>query len=266
MIEVLETSQIYVRVSGGLQFHYTRVLYLQKGTIFCAKLPYKLSEQAMDPDKLEDVRPLSSKSYCPLHIPSYTVAPDPDQCFVKRPNLRSFENEADLTGFMLQELATCEIIRIHPHPNVATYYGCRVMDGRVDGLCFKRYRETMMEKLNPGNFNKSMFVQADDRVAIRKKAAIYLPDIEAAIRHLHSVGRVHNDINPNNIMFDEDRAVIIDFDSSRVPGAALDKSKRTYGWYDPDVCESQESNDLNALEELRIWLTSSSPSEFQFGW
>ncbi|KAG6245556.1 hypothetical protein E4U23_005282 [Claviceps purpurea] len=41
-----------------------------------------------------------------------------------------------------------------------------------------------------------------------------LEGIERDVRHLHSLGIVHNDISPANIMFDElDRPVIIDFDS-----------------------------------------------------
>jgi hypothetical protein len=44
----------------------------------------------------------------------------------------------------------------------------------------------------------------------------------------------------------------------------LDKAKRTYGWFDPDVRVSRESNDLDSLKELRVGLTSSLLEEFQF--
>ncbi|KAB5532777.1 hypothetical protein GE09DRAFT_376931 [Coniochaeta sp. 2T2.1] len=44
----------------------------------------------------------------------------------------------------------------------------------------------------------------------------------------------------------------------------LDKTKRTYGWFDPDVRVSRETNDLDALAELNVWLTGSSPGCFQF--
>lgn len=41
-----------------------------------------------------------------------------------------------------------------------------------------------------------------------------LEGILAAIKHLHSLGTVHNDINPANIMLDEDDTLnLIDFDS-----------------------------------------------------
>jgi len=122
-----------------------------------------------------------------------------------------------------------------------------------------------MEAINPKNLNKSMFILATDQAAIRKKAVCYLPGIKDGIRHLHSLRLIHNDINPANIMLDNQGPVIVDFDSCRAPGESLNRVKRTYGWHDPNVRVSQESNDLNALAELRIWLTSSSPADLQFG-
>lgn len=122
-----------------------------------------------------------------------------------------------------------------------------------------------MDKINPGHRNKSMFILSEDRATARKQAARYLPGIEQGIRHLHSLDRIHNDITPANIMISEDDTpVIIDFDTSSAPGTELDKAKRTYGWFDPDVRVSQERNDFDALTELRVWLTGSSPAEFQF--
>jgi hypothetical protein len=40
--------------------------------------------------------------------------------------------------------------------------------------------------------------------------------------------------------------------------------KRTYGWHDPDVTVSSEKNDLDALDELRVWLFGLSADEFLF--
>lgn len=122
-----------------------------------------------------------------------------------------------------------------------------------------------MDKINPGRLNKSTFISSNDRTAARKMAMRYLSGIEEAIRQLHALGLVHNDINPANVMITEDdRPVLIDFDSSCAPGTALDRAKRTYGWFNPDVRVSRESNDLDALAELSVWLTGSSPGCFQF--
>jgi len=120
-----------------------------------------------------------------------------------------------------------------------------------------------MEKINPGSLNKSTFILEKDRSAARMMATRYLPGIEAGILQLHSLGIIHNDLNPSNVMITEDDTpVIIGFDSSSAPGTSLDKAKRTYGWFDPDMGVSRESNDLDALAELRVWLAGSSPEEF----
>jgi serine/threonine protein kinase len=94
-------------------------------------------------------------------------------------------------------------IQRNPHKNLATYYGCQVSNGRITGLCFQKYRGTLLEMVNPDHLNKSMFIRSESRAAVRKEAAHYLRGIEAGIRHLYHLGRIHNDINPANIMISE---------------------------------------------------------------
>lgn len=97
------------------------------------------------------------------------------------------------------------------------------------------------------------------------RLAICLVHIEQGIRHLHSLGRIHNDLNPSNIMITEDDVpVIIDFDTASLPGANLDQMKRTHGWFDPQVLVPQASNDFEAIAEMRVWLCGSSADEFRF--
>lgn len=49
---------------------------------------------------------------------------------------------------------------------------------------------------------------------------LILSGVKAGLRLIHDFGLVHDDINPENIMIDEDgRAIIIDFDSCRPIGA-----------------------------------------------
>ena len=265
-MEVLKARQCFEKVDGGIKFIYTRVLFRQNGITFCAKSPDRNVGSGLCADKLEDIKPILPEVYRPLLPSGYSIAPDPSKCYIKQPNLMSFEETVDLASFVSQELATCEVIKKYQHPNIATYHGCVVSNGRVTGLCFKKYPETLMDKVNPGSLNKSTFISEKDRSAARMMATCYLPGIEAGIRQLHALGLIHNDLNPSNVMITEDDTpVIIDFDSSSAPGTPLDKAKRTYGWFDPDVRVSQESNDLDALAELRVWLAGSSPEEFQFG-
>jgi serine/threonine protein kinase len=92
-----------------------------------------------------------------------------------------------------------------------------------------------------------------------------LEGILAAIKHLHRLGLVHNDINPANIMLDEDSTLIlIDFESCRYIGESLcnTETKRTYQWHDPFVDISLEENDLDAFKDLQVWLAGSVDDDF----
>ncbi|CRK17776.1 hypothetical protein BN1708_003054 [Verticillium longisporum] len=63
---------------------------------------------------------------------------------------------------------------------------------------------------------------------------------------------------------EDDIPVIIDFDSATASGASLQNVKRTHEWFDHRIVVSQESNDMDALAEIRTWLTGSSPDEYRF--
>jgi len=116
-----------------------------------------------------------------------------------------------------------------------------------------------MHIVNPKNRGKRAFI-SDGRLL--KK--LDLNGIEKGIQHLHSLGLVHNDINPSNIMLDKDVLVIIDFDSCRPIGKSLNEVGRTYEWYDESVQYSLPSNDLDALHEIREWLRDSGSKLFKF--
>lgn len=95
-----------------------------------------------------------------------------------------------------------------------------------------------------------------------------LHGVEMGIRHLHSLGLIHNDINPSNVMIDEstdkDTSIIIDFDSCRPVGESLEEVGRTFEWYDESVQLSLPSNDLDARYEIREWLSDNSTKSFKF--
>ncbi|CCE34228.1 uncharacterized protein CPUR_08160 [Claviceps purpurea 20.1] len=84
---------------------------------------------------------------------------------------------------------------------------------------------------------------------------LFLEGIERGIRHLHSLGIVHNDINPYNIMFDElDRAVIIDFDSWQKNGQEFGRSKGTSGWMIEGAEYSLFENDIFGLSKMQEYI------------
>jgi serine/threonine protein kinase len=78
--------------------------------------------------------------------------------------------------------------------------------------------------------------------------------IENGIAHLHSLGLVHNDLNPlnpANIMFSEDDIpVIIDFDSCRREGENLLKAG-TPGWSDESAIVADRANDYYGLKKIK---------------
>lgn len=265
-MELLNAGECFELVDGRPKFSYTQVLFVRDGITYDAKSPDRNLRPGICPNNLQDIKPIPTEAYRrPLLPPGSTLAPEGLGYYIKQPNLSSFGGNVDLGSLVLQELATCEVLRKHPHPNMAIYYGCVASGGRVTGLCFERYPETLLHKVNPGCLNKTMFIQSNDRTSAREMASRYLPGIEAGLRHLHGLAIIHNDLTPANIAITkDDTPVIIDFDSSSAPGTSLGKTKRTHGWFDPDVCVSQESNDLDALAEIRVWLTASSGDKFQF--
>ncbi|KAG6019233.1 hypothetical protein E4U19_007387 [Claviceps sp. Clav32 group G5] len=84
---------------------------------------------------------------------------------------------------------------------------------------------------------------------------LFLDGIERGIRHLHSLGIVHNDINPANIMLDElDRPIIIDFDAWQKNGQELGITKGTLGWRIEGSRYALFENDLFALSKIQVFM------------
>lgn len=185
--------------------------------------------------------------------------------YIKRPSLLAYV-DGNLEPQITREIEMCELLRRHPHPNIAMYFGCDATDGRVSGLCFKRYPSTLLEAVNPRGLGKEGFL-ASGRELVTDELRKSLDGVMAGMKHLHSLGIVHNDINPANIMLDAGGTlVLIDFGSSRHIGESLGGTgaKRTYHWHDPGVEVALEKNDLDAFRELQVWLTGEVGDGFLF--
>jgi len=85
--------------------------------------------------------------------------------------------------------------------------------------------------------------------------------IEAGVNHLHSLGIIHNDINPTNVMMvgsgDEMEPVIIDFDSCRPEGKELGPKGGTVGWSLENAEISSRNNDFYGPSKIREALSLS---------
>lgn len=151
---------------------------------------------------------------------------------------------------MVEEAKIYEILRRHPHPNICVYYGCVRNGDSFTALCLKKYGRCLHNAVCDGDST------LDPR-------AIH-DGISKGLQFLHeTLGLVHNDINPCNIMLDDDgNAIIIDFDSCMPIGQNIEGRKAgTFGWeMDPAPSTSDPDNDMYGLkliakfmEEKRAW-------------
>ncbi len=161
-----------------------------------------------------------------------------------------------MSAAILREMAVGELL-------LASYHGCTETNGRIDGICFSEYPESLMMKLNPGSLNENDFLQ--DRQVPKEDAARYRRGVKAGVDHLHSLGYVHNDINRANIMITEaGDAILVDFDSCLKIGTPLAGVKRTYGWHSTQARTAEQKSDHTAIEDLETWLTGSSFGQVSF--
>ncbi|EHA28287.1 hypothetical protein ASPNIDRAFT_43403 [Aspergillus niger ATCC 1015] len=257
-MEVVQKNETFKKIDGKMKFSYVEVFVRQDGILYSGKW----TDRFQSPKTLEDldeVKQIQTADRGPEVKASWSAV------YVKTPSLLAYVN-GDLEKQITREVETCEILLRHPHPNIATYYGYMETNGRVSGLCFKRYTSTLLEAVNPQRLNKVAFLSSA-RELVKENMKRGLEGILSAIKHLHSFGLVHNDINPANIMLDEDgRLVLIDFDSCRFIGESLrhTEAKRTHQWHDPSVDISVEKNDLDAFRDLKIWLAGSVDEVFLF--
>jgi serine/threonine protein kinase len=258
-MEIVKSAEGYKKVDNAYKFSYLHLIIRESGRLYTAKCPSR------DPKRQElyDVEVLHTEDRGPKVKTIWTIIESPHNYYVKTPDLWAYTS-SNLEQQILREIEVCELLKRHPHRNVAFYYGCEVTRGRVSGICFKSYTSTLAERVNPKCLCKSDFLSRG-RLHVDAIIERSLDGILAGIHHLHSLGIIHNDINPSNVMFEDDGTpVIIDFDSCREIGESLHQTKRTHGWHDPAVQTALEKNDLDAFRELKTWLIGSSADEFIF--
>lgn len=245
-MEVYQQSQAFVEKDGHLEFAFTKVIIRgQNHQYFYATTKDRIG--AFSPADLNRLHKTSIpiNDVWPFFSAQFSRAPEPlpSEFFAKEPNLLDYgDTPASLQPsiHILHEVQICEILKKHPHPNIATYMGCVVTANRIKGLCFVRYKMTLAKRLKvDAPFNKDLCLRG----------------IEQGIQHLHSLGLVHNDINPTNVMVDEmDNAVIIDFDSCQQEGCKLGLKAGTRGWSMEGSEYASFENDTFGLSRLREYM------------
>lgn len=254
MIDIVNSYECRKKIDG--KFHiFVKIIARQDGEYYLGK--WEDRKQLPDEfSQLEDLKIIPTKNRGPALQPQWTVALPADGLWLKEPALEDYLNP-NLERCMEHEINMCELIKQNPHPNLALYHGCLAVDGKAAGLLFQHYQYTLLEKVNPQRLSKRHFI-ASGRPAVRDNMKCWTESLRAAIDHLHSLGLVHNDITPANVMFDENECpVLIDFGGVCRSGASLKYTKRTIGWHNENVSNASRSNDLDALAELEAWLFGS---------
>ncbi|KAJ2975580.1 hypothetical protein NQ176_g5446 [Zarea fungicola] len=250
-MEILESYECGKRIDGVFQA-YVKVIVLHDGAYYIGKwkdrrqLPREFSQ-------LEDAKIIHTENRGPeLRAHWLQASPDSGR-WLKTPAMEDYL-DSDLEARMAHEIEMCEFIRQHHHRNLAEYLGCCASQGRATGLLFKRYKATLLERVNPQRLSKEAFI-ASGRPLVTEYMKDWVSSLRAALHHLHHLGLVHNDITPANIMLDEsDVPIIIDFDGLCRTGESLQHTKRTMGWHDETVVHAAQLNDTDAIAELETWL------------
>ncbi|KAI0317861.1 hypothetical protein OF83DRAFT_1171622 [Amylostereum chailletii] len=96
------------------------------------------------------------------------------------------------------EVELLEFLRVHPHPNVVHFYGCIRIGDLLTSACLRRNKCTLECAMNGNMFLSSRRVTRG---------------IRAALKHLHSLGIAHGNLNVANTMLsDTGDPVVINFE------------------------------------------------------
>lgn len=260
VMKLVESYEVRKRINGESRF-YLKVIVEKDGEYFLGKYSNRKQEPT-EFQHLEDVKPIPTKNRGPTLRRHWTIAPEGNGFYVKRPHLEDYL-DSNLEARIEHEIEMCELVKKHSHGNLAVYHGALVDHGRVSGLVFERYETTLLEKVNPQGLSKTDFARSP-RPLVECNMRAWLHALRGALDHLHELGIVHNDVTPANIMLDAKQSpVIIDFGSLCREGESLQHAKRTYEWYDGSVVYASKENDINALEELYVWMVGS-VDDFRF--
>ncbi|KAL6365569.1 hypothetical protein LRP88_01569 [Fusarium phalaenopsidis] len=167
-----------------------------------------------------------------------------EETWLKQPLIHAYskgDSSTWIAELFLDEIKAHQLVEEHPHRNLVKFKGCLEKDGLVVGVLQKRYPMTL-------EFRVEAWLQPP------YDATAFYNVIEAGLKHLHSLGFAHNDLNPNNVMVDaEDRLIIIDLGAAMPLGQFLHQGG-TAGWNDGFEENSSVSNDEIGLRLMKEYL------------
>ena len=214
------------------------------------------------------------RKYCPVAPRGLKEVeqPIPDYVHTKLPRMWcwSGEKEAEELDYLrmrfLREAKIFEMFRYDMHPNICTYHGCVIQNGLIRGICMSKYKYTLQQAVDPNNLGKSGFRYGITGPRLENGRELYETTMMRGLQKLHSKGYAHCDLKPDNIMLRNDGScVIIDFDSCVPIGTDIYRDRvlvgRTKGWHDPRETLMNEDVDLDAVDEIKEWLSDKKPHQ-----
>jgi serine/threonine protein kinase len=247
-MEIVKITREYREIDGEFKF-FRRKLILEKDSTFFYAYTFEPRQRIKDVkiDEL-DLHPIPNEEIYPSFVSGITLAPDPlpDDCYIKRPGLQHYNPDAPvgrrLSDIVIEEIQVCETLKRHPHINIAEYFGCTIRNNHVDGLVFTKYPITLAARLK--DTDRPLHVEA------------CLSGIEDGLAHLHGLGLIHNDINPENIMLrEDDTPVLIDFNTCQRDGEVC-RSAGSGVWSPAKMDLSIQENDYYGLSKIKEGLVS----------
>ncbi len=250
-MEVVDFGEAFEEAHGDLEFSHTKVI-LQKNFEYFYAITTQRCRCAsdIDPSTLDCIA-IPSSRILPVFPAGYTRVSEslPSDCYVKRPALLCYGDtpaSSEPSTLLLREAQTCEVLRRHPHTNIAKYLGCLVDDnGRIAGLCFVKYGPNLMQLVR------------SDRQFDRRAC---LTAIRGAVKHLHKLGLVHGDLTTYNILSNGEDFVIGDFDSCTPEGKEFELKTGTKGWTKGDSKIARCATDWYGVSKIGKFLFPSKVS------
>jgi serine/threonine protein kinase len=244
-MEVCEQNEAWVERDGDWVFSHTKIILKKDDQYFVATSMHRY-RSAADVNLADlDLISIPASKIWPQYPEHFKRAPTPipENCYVKRPSLLYYgdtEASTRLSEHILHEAQICEILQASPHPNIARYLGCLVDNGRITGLCFVKYDMTLSQRVSQASqpFDAKHLLQC----------------IREGVRHLHSLGIIHCDLNPTNILMWGESAVIADFDSCQMKGKKLGLKAGTRGWTSDNFKYALAENDQYGLSLIEEYL------------
>lgn len=226
-----------------------QVAWRENGAVYVAERP----ERMPDYETCEGTQ-LPKEVMRAAYHEGLTAAPDPlpDNVFVKTPIvLGESWSKGDHGARLLHEAEIMDLLNRKQHTNICEYLGV-VREGQYfTAICVRRYDITLKQAVDEAmvfdrkRLLRGLLAGVEVSHLCYESSSNLLKPVSA--QFIHSIGLIHNDLNPENIMLDKQKnAVIVDFGSCRRRGE-IGPQEGTHNWYLPSAMVSHKANDYRAL-------------------